>query len=88
MTNENVFEKYKNLLERVSTDPYIFFETEYFKADVDREASCKIKDVPEGAYVCKKCGSKKVTTTQEQLRSGDEGATTIYECYECENTWR
>ena len=33
------------------------------------------------------CRSKKIVIYQQQIRSGDEGATTCYKCTACNNNW-
>lgn len=43
--------------------------------------------VEEGAFTCPNCKSKKVTTRQVQMRSGDEGANTLLTCHDCGRQW-
>jgi DNA-directed RNA polymerase subunit M/transcription elongation factor TFIIS len=38
-------------------------------------------------YKCKKCRSNNIFVEQQQIRSTDEGATTIYTCRDCGNSW-
>jgi hypothetical protein len=44
-------------------------------------------DVVEGVAQCGKCGSKKTWSIAKQMRSGDEGTSTISRCVECGNHW-
>jgi len=44
-------------------------------------------DVVEGVAQCGKCGSKKTWSVAKQMRSGDEGTSTISRCVECGNHW-
>jgi DNA-directed RNA polymerase subunit M/transcription elongation factor TFIIS len=37
---------------------------------------------------CKKCGEFQITRTIAQLRSMDEGSTSIYNCNYCNMTWK
>lgn len=67
---------------------YIFFESQYFDTDRLREKPPVEIEIPDGPFECPKCHSKKVLTSQEQLRSGDEGATTIYHCQICKFSWK
>jgi DNA-directed RNA polymerase subunit M/transcription elongation factor TFIIS len=38
-------------------------------------------------YTCKKCHSNSVVMREEQLRSADEGSTTVYKCDSCGYKW-
>lgn len=38
-------------------------------------------------YTCKKCNSRDVIARNEQLRSADEGSTTVYKCNSCGYRW-
>ena len=44
-------------------------------------------DVVEGVAQCGKCGSKKTWSIAKQMRSGDEGTSTISRCVECGHHW-
>lgn len=44
------------------------------------------KTEPQGP-ACKKCNTKNVVTRQEQLRSADEGSTTVHKCESCGYRW-
>jgi DNA-directed RNA polymerase subunit M/transcription elongation factor TFIIS len=44
-------------------------------------------EVVEGVVQCGKCGSKKTWSIPKQMRSGDEGTSTISRCVECGNHW-
>lgn len=37
---------------------------------------------------CEVCGSSNVYVELKQLRSGDEAATSIYTCIDCDNKWK
>lgn len=45
------------------------------------------KWVKAGTSICSKCGSRRIELRQEQKRSSDEGATNIYTCSVCNNSW-
>lgn len=42
----------------------------------------------EGTEQCKKCKKMTAISMTKQMRAGDEGETTIIECYSCGNTYR
>lgn len=44
--------------------------------------------VEEGAMTCDKCGSKKTLSQSKQLRSADEGFSTLCMCVNCGAKWR
>lgn len=44
-------------------------------------------EVAESYVKCRNCGSRKVTYTTEQTRSGDEGQTWRFTCAACGNKW-
>ena len=44
--------------------------------------------VKEGEFVCFNCKSKKIFTTQKQMRSADEPMTTFFSCQQCGNIWK
>ena len=46
------------------------------------------KDVVEGIFQCKKCGSKRTTYYSLQTRSSDEPMTNFITCVECQNRWK
>lgn len=41
-----------------------------------------------GLVKCKACGSDNVTTISKQLRSADEGMSSIHTCHSCNKGWR
>ena len=45
-------------------------------------------NIEEGAFQCRKCGSKKTTYYQMQTRSADEPMTTFVQCTECPARWK
>lgn len=94
--SEDTAEKYAHITEEFESNPYVFFDTEFFSfarkeeenSDVSsakRVASSMMRD---SRYTCSKCKSRKIATSQEQTRSADEGATTFYECWNCGFVWR
>lgn len=91
----DAFTKYEYVGSQRETNPYVFFETDFFKEDRENEqkeeARLKgpdLNELPDSEHQCIKCKSRKVLTTQEQIRSGDEGATTVYNCQNCSHSWR
>lgn len=42
----------------------------------------------EGEFQCKRCKSKKIMTSQKQMRSADEPMTVFYHCTDCEHRWK
>jgi DNA-directed RNA polymerase subunit M/transcription elongation factor TFIIS len=82
---------FRELRDKARDDKYAFFKTEFFRDKLKQEedaAKDPLDSIPDGPYTCAKCSSKKILVTQEQLRSGDEGATTMYECKSCGKIWR
>jgi DNA-directed RNA polymerase subunit M/transcription elongation factor TFIIS len=55
-----------------------------WKDDVDVDT----KDVVEGIFQCKKCGSKRTTYYSLQTRSSDEPMTNFITCVDCGNRWK
>jgi transcription elongation factor S-II len=45
-------------------------------------------NAPDGAYTCRKCGSKKTVYTSVQIRSADEPMTTFVTCLGCGKHWK
>tara|TARA_B100001094_G_C17866399_1_gene639944 strand:+ start:239 stop:769 length:531 start_codon:yes stop_codon:yes gene_type:complete len=45
-------------------------------------------NIEEGAFQCRRCGSKKTTYYQMQTRSADEPMTTFVQCTECPARWK
>lgn len=43
---------------------------------------------PNSVYECPRCHEKKVFSTQRQVRSGDEGATSFFRCCNCGYIWQ
>jgi DNA-directed RNA polymerase subunit M/transcription elongation factor TFIIS len=69
--------------------PVIEFEPELTEVVKNKEPEdITVDQIPDGPYRCAKCGSRKVITSQEQIRSGDEGATTVYNCQVCRHSRR
>lgn len=53
-----------------------------------READVDSTTVPDGAYTCHKCKSKKTVYTSMQIRSADEPMTTFVRCLQCGKSWK
>lgn len=45
-------------------------------------------NVEESIHECPRCRYTKIIVSQKQLRSGDEGMTTLLRCTKCGNEWR
>lgn len=52
------------------------------------EVDVDTRDVVEGIFQCKKCGSKRTTYYSLQTRSSDEPMTNFITCVECNNRWK
>ncbi len=53
-----------------------------------REATVDPSTVPDGAYTCSKCKSKKTVFTSMQIRSADEPSTQFVRCLNCGKAWK
>ena len=53
-----------------------------------REATVDPATVPDGAYTCSKCKSKKTVFTSMQIRSADEPSTQFVRCLNCGKAWK
>lgn len=53
-----------------------------------RQMTVDVDSIPDGAFTCSKCRSKKCQYTQLQTRSADEPMTTFVCCYNCNNKWK
>ena len=53
-----------------------------------RQMTVDVDTIPDGAFECRKCRSKKCQYTQLQTRSADEPMTTFVCCYNCGNKWK
>lgn len=53
-----------------------------------REATVDPASVPDGAYTCSKCKSKKTVFTSMQIRSADEPSTQFVRCLNCGKAWK
>lgn len=53
-----------------------------------REATVDPTTVPDGAYTCSKCKSKKTVFTSMQIRSADEPSTQFVRCLNCGKAWK
>jgi DNA-directed RNA polymerase subunit M/transcription elongation factor TFIIS len=63
------------------------YDTVASKLQEHDEYIVKPFDVVDGVVTCPKCSSSKTWSIQKQLRSGDEGMTTLSRCVECGNHW-
>lgn len=48
----------------------------------------KTIEAESGDYVCSGCGSDRTISRSKQLRSADEGASTLVRCLDCNRGWR
>ena len=56
---------------------------------LSREAAVMDPDkVPDGAYTCSRCKSKKTVYTSLQIRSADEPSTQFVRCLKCGKGWK
>lgn len=53
-----------------------------------READVDPSTVPDGAYTCSRCKSKKTVYTSIQIRSADEPMTNFVRCLRCSKSWK
>lgn len=53
-----------------------------------REATIDPATVPDGAYTCSKCKSRKTVFTSMQIRSADEPSTQFVRCLNCGKAWK
>ena len=53
-----------------------------------KQIGVDIATVPDGAFSCSKCRSKKTTYYQLQTRSSDEPMTTFIQCLNCSKRWK
>lgn len=47
-----------------------------------------IQNVPDGAFTCRRCHSRKTTYYEMQTRSADEPMTVFVTCMNCNNRWK
>lgn len=70
----------------------LLFTDRRFELDEDMSLNIKepssLTNTFESDYTCAQCKSRQIFTTQEQNRSGDEGATTWYHCMRCKYKWK
>jgi DNA-directed RNA polymerase subunit M/transcription elongation factor TFIIS len=64
-----------------------------FEAQAKRQAEEDVniidpKDMDDGLYECDRCGQKKTTFEERQLRSADEPMTNFITCHICRLTWK
>ena len=82
---QSIDDLYNTYIEENAKDSYFIYKKDEFKQFRKKEAD--IVQLEDTVYQCNKCKSRKIFVKQLQLRSGDEGATTIYDCSNCGNTW-
>lgn len=58
------------------------------KKRLKKELTEDVNTMPDGAFVCRHCKSKKTSYTQLQTRSADEPLTTFVECHGCGKHWK
>lgn len=58
------------------------------KKRLKKELTEDVNTMPDGAFVCRHCKSKKTSYTQLQTRSADEGLTTYVQCHGCGKHWK
>jgi DNA-directed RNA polymerase subunit M/transcription elongation factor TFIIS len=65
------------LAHAIDTWKYVDMERRRFTQEI------KVPSIAMESLVCKKCGSRDFTSSIEQTRRADEGATAIYRCTKC-----
>lgn len=83
--NQNNINDLINFLEKYD---YELFPEEWKNETIRLKTSIIENNVSNTDVACPKCGQKNVYAITKQLRSGDEGATTMFTCNECKHTWR
>jgi transcription elongation factor S-II len=68
--------------------PYNVTKNERIIEERKRVMTTDISLVPDGAFTCGKCKSKKTHYYQMQTRSADEPMTTFVSCLNCSNRWK
>ena len=63
------------------------FERVAYKA-LRKQLTVDLATVPEGAFTCSKCKSKKTTFYEMQTRSADEPMTVFIQCINCGKRWK
>merc|ERR1712070_528985 len=63
-------------------------QEELDKKDSSYQDKLALKNLKDSGVECGQCGSRKITTVQIQMRSGDEPPTTFYTCLNCKNKWK
>lgn len=58
------------------------------KRQLRRQADVDASKVPDGAYTCGRCKSKKTVYTSLQIRSADEPMTNFVKCLNCGKSWK
>lgn len=83
--NQNNVNNLTNFLEKYD---YELFPEEWKNETIRLKTSIIENNVSNTDVACPKCGQKNVFAITKQLRSGDEGATTMFTCNECKYTWK
>jgi DNA-directed RNA polymerase subunit M/transcription elongation factor TFIIS len=63
------------------------FERVAYKA-LRKQLTIDIETVPDGAFTCSKCKSKKTSFYEMQTRSADEPMTVFIQCINCGKRWK
>lgn len=85
VNNQNNVNNLTNFLEKYD---YELFPEEWKNETIRLKTSIIENNVSNTDVACPHCGQKNVFAITKQLRSGDEGATTMFTCNECKHTWR
>jgi DNA-directed RNA polymerase subunit M/transcription elongation factor TFIIS len=86
---DNLFQLIKSIEKDLIewNDP--FFEEYLLKRIAEENIDKTIsEEIAEGLHTCHKCGSKKTSSYQLQLRSSDEGSTNFIICVKCSSMWK
>ena len=91
MSNINMSDDPANIYEYMFGNT-TFWDTPIFKGIENKQAQflqslTKQINVEQSVYECPKCKSRKIKVRNEQKRSGDESATSTYQCIACSTVW-
>lgn len=85
VNNQNNVNNLTNFLEKYD---YELFPEEWKNETIRLKTSIIENNVSNTDVACPNCGQKNAFAITKQLRSGDEGATTMFTCNECKHTWK
>uniref|UniRef100_A0A6C0JVH8 TFIIS-type domain-containing protein n=1 Tax=viral metagenome TaxID=1070528 RepID=A0A6C0JVH8_9ZZZZ len=71
---------YSELISKVDHFDLSFWNDYKVKEQMSIDFSCRKKNLVEGLYMCKLCGTNKVYTQSIQLRAGDEATSNFALC--------